>query len=395
MNKLKSILKKKSRKIIGLMSGTSCDGIDLALVDIISTGNHFEFIHGYHKPYNKIQKKTILDCVDPQHSNIENISQINFYLAQIWSAAIKEMLNKLNISKDEIDLIGSHGQTIYHQPLLNDFGGKKISSTLQLGDPAVLAQLTGITTVGDFRVADVAVGGQGAPLVPYFDWLFFKRLKKNVLALNIGGISNITFIPEDGDLTKVIAFDCGPGNMLIDQLMQRLYEKPFDKNGRIAKIGNFSERIFNHLLKIDDFIKKVPPRSTGREHYGKEFVLKILRKSLRSRIQEPEIIHTVSKYTAYVIYDSYNKFIFPKYKADLLVVGGGGSRNPFIMQSLQEYFQGVKVTNTSEFNLDEDYKEAICFAVLANELIEGRPTNLPQVTGAERQVLLGKICPIQ
>ena len=395
MNKLKSILKNKSRKIIGLMSGTSCDGIDLALVDIISTGNHFEFIHGYHKPYNKIQKKTILDCVDPQHSNIENISQINFYLAQIWSAAIKEMLNKLNISKDEIDLIGSHGQTIYHQPLLNDFGGKKISSTLQLGDPAVLAQLTGITTVGDFRVADVAVGGQGAPLVPYFDWLFFKRLKKNVLALNIGGISNITFIPEDGDLTKVIAFDCGPGNMLIDQLMQRLYEKPFDKNGRIAKIGNFSERIFNHLLKIDDFIKKVPPRSTGREHYGKEFVLKILRKSLRSRIQEPEIIHTVSKYTAYVIYDSYNKFIFPKYKADLLVVGGGGSRNPFIMQSLQEYFQGVKVTNTSEFNLDEDYKEAICFAVLANELIEGRPTNLPQVTGAERQVLLGKICPIQ
>ncbi|MCK5033695.1 MAG: anhydro-N-acetylmuramic acid kinase [Calditrichia bacterium] len=395
MNKLKSILKKKSRKIIGLMSGTSCDGIDLALVDINSTGNHFEFIHGYHKPYNKIQKKTILDCVDPQHSNIENISQINFYLAQIWSAAIKEMLNKLNISKDEIDLIGSHGQTIYHQPLLNDFGGKKISSTLQLGDPAVLAQLTGITTVGDFRVADVAVGGQGAPLVPYFDWLFFRRLKKNVLALNIGGISNITFIPEDGDLTKVIAFDCGPGNMLIDQLMQRLYEKPFDKNGRIAKIGNFSERIFKHLLKTDDFIKKEPPRSTGREYYGKEFVLKILRKSLRSRIQEPEIIHTVSKYTAYVIYDSYNKFIFPKYKADLLVVGGGGSRNPFIMQSLQEYFQGVKVTNTSEFNLDEDYKEAICFAVLANELIEGRPTNLPQVTGAERQVLLGKICPIQ
>lgn len=395
MNKLKSILKKKSRKIIGLMSGTSCDGIDLALIEIDSDGKHFNFLGGYHKSYTKTQRSTILNCLDPQQSKVKDISQINFYLAHIWSKAIKDMLNKLNISKDEIDLIGSHGQTIYHQPLLREFGGNKIRSTLQLGDPAVLAQLTGITTVGDFRVADVAVGGQGAPLVPYFDWLFFKRLKKNILALNIGGISNITFIPADGDLKKVTAFDCGPGNMLIDQLMQRLYEKPYDKNGRIAKLGNFSERIFNHLLKIDEFIKKKPPRSTGREYYGKEFVLKILRKSLRGRIQEPEIIHTVSKYTAFTIYDSYKNFIYPKNEAELLIVGGGGSKNPFIMESLAEYFKTVDVKTTSDFNLDEDYKEAICFAVLANELIEGRPTSLPQVTGAERQVLLGKICPTQ
>jgi len=394
MKKILSVFRKKKRKIIGLMSGTSCDGVDLALIEINKPGDHFELIKGFHKPYSKTQKNTILDCINPQKSNIEKISQINFYLAQIWSEAIIEMLSQNKISKDEIDIIGSHGQTIYHQPNLKQFGGRNIRSTLQLGDPAVLAQLTGITTIGDFRVADVAVGGQGAPLVPYFDWMFFKKFKKNVLALNIGGISNFTFIPADSDLSKVIAFDCGPGNMLIDQLMQRLYEKQMDKNGRIAKLGHFSERIFKHILKIDDFIKQPPPRSTGREYYGEEFVLKILKKSLRSRIQEPEIIHTVSKYTAYAIYDAYKKFIFPKHKADLLIVGGGGCRNPFIVQSLEEYFDGVSVKTTSDFNLDEDFKEAICFAVLANELIEGRPTNLPQVSGAEKQVLLGKICPV-
>lgn len=394
MNKLNSKLDKKGRKVIGLMSGTSCDGVDLALIEINSIGTHFEFLNGFHKPYNKIQKKTILDCLDYETSNLEKISQLNFYLAHIWSEMINEFLQKLNMSKEEIDLIGSHGQTVYHQPVIKKIGTNQIRSTLQLGDPAVLANLTGIMTVGDFRVADVAVGGQGAPLVPYFDWLFFKKLKKNVLALNIGGISNITFIPANGDINKVTAFDCGPGNLLIDQLMQRLYEEPFDKNGRIAQIGKFSERIFNHLLKIDEFIQQDPPRSTGREHYGKDFVLNILKKSLRSRIQEPEIIHTVTKYTVYAIYEAYKKFIQPTNKAEILIVGGGGSRNPFIMDSLQEYFGNIEVKTTGDYNLDEDCKEAICFAVLANELIAGRSTNLPKVTGAKKNVLLGKICPV-
>ena len=207
MSKLKYVLEKNKRKIIGLMSGTSCDGIDLALIEVDSNSQKFNFLKGYHKSYNKIEKKTILNSLDPQISNIENLSQINFYLAQIWADTINKMLKEFKISNDEIDLIGSHGQTIFHQPILHQFGGRQVRSTLQLGDPAVLAQLTGITTVGDFRVADVAVGGQGAPLVPYFDLLFFKRLKKDILVLNIGGISNITFIPKDGDINNVIALD--------------------------------------------------------------------------------------------------------------------------------------------------------------------------------------------
>lgn len=394
MNKLQSILSKKKRKIIGLMSGTSCDGVDMALIEIGNTGEKFKYIYGFHEAYTKKQKNIILKSIDPVQSKLEQISQLNFYLAQIWADTINKMLLYLKISSNEIDLIGSHGQTIYHQPELKPFADKKIRSTLQLGDPAVLANLTGIMTVGDFRVADVAVGGQGAPLVPYFDWLFFKSLKKNILSLNIGGISNITFIPQDGDLNKVTAFDCGPGNMLIDQLMQRLYEKPYDKNGKIARLGKFSERLFNHLLKIDEFTKKEPPRSTGREYYGKGFVLNILKKSLRNRINEPEIIHTASKYSAYAIYDAYQKYIAPDYDADILVVGGGGSKNPFIMECLTKYFNGIEVKKTGHFNLNEDFKEAICFAVLANELIENRPTNLPRVTGAKKPVLLGKICPV-
>lgn len=388
------LIKKYKRRILGLMSGTSCDGVDLALIEIDSSSSSFKLTQSFHKPYNKLQKNIILDCLNPEKVKLEDLCQLNFYLAQVWADTINEMLVKFKVEAASIDLIGSHGQTIYHQPQPKLFGEKKIASTLQLGDPAVLAQLTGITTIGDFRVADVAVGGQGAPLVPYFDWLYFKQLKKNVLVLNIGGISNFTFIPADGDLKKVIAFDCGSGNMLIDQLMQRLYEKPFDKNGEIARLGNFSERLFNYLLKIDEFIKHPPPKSTGREYYGTEFVLKILKNCLHSRIQEPEIIHTVSKYTAYTVYDAYKRFIHPKYKADLLIVGGGGSKNPFIMKSLTDYFKDFEVKLTGDFNLDEDYKEAICFAVLANELIEGRPANLPQVSGADKQVLLGKICPV-
>ena len=221
-----------------------------------------------------------------------------------------------------------------------------------------------------------------------------RGLTSKMDSIAINASKNLTFIPADGDLDKVLAFDCGPGNILIDQLMQRLYEEPMDKNGRIAKLGKFSERIFNYLLKLDEFIKQPIPRSTGREYYGDEFVLKLLKKSLRSRIQEPEIIHTIAKYTAYAVYDAYKNFIYPKHKADLLIVSGGGSKNPFIVESLAEYFEGIQVKPTGDYNLDEDFKEAICFAVLANELIEDRPTNLPKVSGAEKQVLLGKICPV-
>lgn len=328
--------------------------------------------------------------IEQERISLKEISQVNFYLAKLWAEAIGNMLKREKISKDEIDLVGSHGQTFYHHPEDDTFLNRKTSSTLQLGDPAVLAQLTGITTIGDFRVADVALQGQGAPLVPYVDWILFSKLKKNVIVLNIGGIANITYIPANGGKEKVIAFDTGPGNMLIDQLMQRLYELPYDKNGEKAFLGNFSDKLFDYLQKLDSFPEKKPPKSTGREHYGKDFIITLLKRALRRRIPEPDAIHTVSKYTAFTIWQASEHFI--NNKIDTLYVGGGGSHNKFLMKSLSDYFVNTEIRKSGEFGLDEDYKEAIYFAILANELIRGNPTNLPGITGATKPAFLGKIC---
>jgi anhydro-N-acetylmuramic acid kinase len=395
MNQILELHKKSSLKIIGLMSGTSCDGVDLALIEICGSGakTEFQLITTYHQSYSDQQKKGILSILERSDISLNEISQINFYLPNLWVNAIKKMLKNERISAEEIDLIASHGHTFYHHPENETYLGRKISSTLQLGDPAVLAQLTGIPTVGDFRVADVALGGEGAPLVPYIDWLLFSKLKKNILALNIGGIANITFIPTTGLKENVIAFDTGPGNMLIDQLMARLYERPFDKNGDIAFLGNFSQKLFDIMIKIDSFPDKKPPKSTGREHYGTDFIITLLKKSLRRRIPEPDIIHTVTKYTAYTIWEASRKFITNK--IDAVYVGGGGSHNNFLMNALSAYFLHSEVKRSGDIGIDEDFKEAICFAILGNELLRGNRTNLPAVTGASKStfLFLGKICP--
>jgi anhydro-N-acetylmuramic acid kinase len=392
MNKLIQFQNKSRLKIIGVMSGTSCDGVDLALIEIEGSGvqTKFMLISTYHQPYSEQQKSSILSMIEQAKISLKEISQVNFYLAKLWADAIGKMLKREKISKNDIDLIGSHGQTFYHHPEDEIFIDMKTKSTLQLGDPGVLAQLTGITTIGDFRVPDIALQGQGAPLVPFVDWILFSKLKKNILVLNIGGIANITFIPTDGRKEKVIAFDTGPGNMLIDQLMQRMYELPYDKDGEKAFLGKFSEKLFNYLQKNDSYPAKKPPKSTGREQYGKDFIITLIRWALRRRIPEPDVIHTVSKYTAFTIWQATDRFL--KKDIDILCIGGGGSHNKFLLRSLSDYFDNTEIKKSGEFGIDEDFKEAICFAVLANELIRGNPTNLPGITGAVKPAFLGKIC---
>ena len=374
------------------MSGTSCDGVDLALIEIRESGAQtvFKVVATYHQSYKEQEKRSLLSILERDHVTLNEVSQINYYLSNYWAKAIKRMLKREKLQSADIDLIGSHGHTFYHHPQREVFINKSTGSTLQLGDPAALAQLTGITTIGDFRVADVALKGQGAPLVPYADWILFSKLKINVIALNIGGIANITYIPADGKKEKVQAFDTGPGNMLIDQLMQRLYELPYDRNGEKAYLGSFSQKMFDILQKIDLYPAMKPPKSTGREHYGKEFIIALLKKVLRRRIPEPDVIHTVSKYTAYTIWEASKKYIDSK--IDTIFVGGGGSHNKFLMMSLSEYFEGTEIKKSGECGIDEDFKEAICFAILANELIRGNKANLPPVTGAEKPAFLGKIC---
>jgi anhydro-N-acetylmuramic acid kinase len=391
---INNLVNKKTKKILGLMSGTSCDGLDMALIDVVGFGlkTSYKLIGSGHYKYNDRVKKMLFGIMTPGNAGIKELSQVNFYLAKIWAKAINTFLKDQKLSPNKIDLIGSHGHTIYHHPQFEPVLDQKISSTWQMGDPSVIAQLTGITTVGDFRVADVALGGQGAPLVPYFDWLSFAHLKENIIALNIGGIANLTYVSKNGDPADIVAFDTGPGNMLIDQLMMRLYEKPMDKDGKIAFAGGFSERLFNYLLKIDDYLEMSPPKSTGREHYNEKFIIDLLRKAVRWRIREPDIIHTVSKYTAFAVWHAYDKFI--KSNIDKLFVAGGGSHNKFLMQMLAEYFDGVPVQNVRDAGIDEDYKEAICFAILANECLHGVATGMPNVTGSNRSAILGKICQV-
>lgn len=376
------------------MSGTSCDGVDLTLTEISGAGvnTRVRTLFCFHKPYTGQQKTRLMAFVESQASSLKEISQVNFYLAEIWAEAVAELSEKAGISSGHIDLIASHGHTFFHQPRPELFIDREIRSTFQMGDPAVLAQRTGILTVGDFRLADMAMGGQGAPLVPYVDWLLFSKVKKNLLVLNIGGIANFTFIPANGRKDDVQAFDTGPGNMLIDQLMQRLYEEPLDKSGAIAAGGNFSGKLFSYLEKIDHFPALAPPKSTGREQYGKAFIILLLRKALRWRIPEPDILHTVTRYTAHTIKQAAEKYI--GLPVEEMIVGGGGSHNRFLMQSLAREFRQTVIRKSGEAGIDEDFKEAICFAVLANELIRGNPASLPGVTGARRAALLGKICPV-
>jgi anhydro-N-acetylmuramic acid kinase len=253
----------------------------------------------------------------------------------------------------------------------------------------VIATLTGVTTVGDFRVADVAVGGQGAPLVPYFDWLVFRSRSKNRLVLNIGGIANITVLPRNCRPEQVTAFDTGPGNMVVDSLMHEFYGKPYDEEGRVAASGAVSLQLFGRLMQ-HPYLKSRPPKSTGREQFGAQFVNEIL-KHARGFDRE-DIIATASQFTAFAVYDAYVRFVARRMTVDEVVVSGGGARNRFFLDELQRYFAPSRVRSAEEFGVDPDAKEAVCFAVLANETMAGNPANLPRVTGARRRVVLGKIC---
>jgi anhydro-N-acetylmuramic acid kinase len=390
------LLKKDHLKIIGLMSGTSCDGLDIALIEIETNKpvSEFKFITGQTIEYSARQRDGILKFIQSDSITLEAISQINFYLAKIWSEMIDTFLYQIRYKKNEIDLIGSHGQTLWHQPDAKLFIDSPITSTLQAGDPAVLAQLSGIPVIGDFRVADVALNGQGAPLIPYFDWIYFSPFKKNLLIVNIGGISNFTFIPSSGKLNEVLAFDCGPGNMLIDQAAQILFNKKFDLNGSLAAQGNFSDDLFEAIKKMDSFINKEPPKSTGREHYNRKFLNSVLNTTVRSQVSEKDVINTLTEYTAFSMHYNYLNFVAPMHKIDEVVLGGGGSSNKYLVKKISEYFKLTPVKFVHEYGLNEDFKEAIGFAILAHETLFGKCTNVPQVTNAKRPAILGKFCPV-
>ncbi len=327
---------------------------------------------------------------DKKTAKIEEICRLNVILGAIFSDAVLKILRKNRLTASNIDIIGSHGQTIHHLPERDNFYGFRVKSTMQIGDPSIIANLTGITTVGDFRIADCAVDGDGAPLVPYLDHILFTHKTKNRALLNIGGISNITVLKKNAAKHDVFAFDTGPGNMLIDGFMYHMLRKKFDKNGVIASKGKVNIELFTYLAKIDKGYSSAPPKSTGREHYGMEFQKKVLNRF--KKINKNDFIRTITEFTAFTIWHNYINFIEPVCRIDELIISGGGSENPVLMKALKNYFSGISVTRLKQNGITAHNKEAVLFAVLANECISGNPANMNKVTGSTKDVILGKIC---
>jgi anhydro-N-acetylmuramic acid kinase len=393
MKRLVDISNKDKKNVIGIMSGTSLDGIDVALVEIEgnSTFTKLDLIGFLEYPFPKGVKNMLLKNSIKETSNVEDLSQLNFLIPNVYFEAINTLCENLNFPLTDVDLIGSHGQTVQHLPVKQDYLGYNISSTLQIGDPAVLAKLTNTITIGDFRTGDVALGGEGAPLIPYFDYLLFHSHQSNRALLNIGGISNFTILNKELGLQEVLAFDTGPGNMLIDTLTQKLFSKDFDKDGEIARSGKLNKGLFNSLIGKDNFIERTPPKSTGREYYGEQFLSELLEEF--KSVSKEDWLHTATMFTAYGIFRNYDKFVKEETVIDELIVSGGGAKNKFLYECLNKDFGiSVELKVIDDIGISSDAKEAICFAVLANETISGNPTNIPRTTGASRPTILGKIC---
>ncbi len=396
---LQKISSKKKKLAIGLMSGTSLDGVDAVLCEIKgnSIATKIKQIKFITFPFPNGLKEVLIENSTLGKGNVTDICKLNFLIAHVYAEAVKQLCKKAKVPLSKIDFIGSHGQTIHHLPSKENYFGYNISSTLQIGDPSVIAKLTGITTVGDFRVADVALGGQGAPLIPYFDYILFSspkdgsQKKKNRALLNLGGISNFTILKKNGKVNDVIAFDTGPANMMIDILSKKIFNTVYDKDGRFASKGSVNEELFNALIVKDNFIEMKPPKSTGREYYNEEFLEDLLTKF--DSIPKEDWMATITKFTAYAVWRNYELFVKDKTKIDELFISGGGAKNKFLIKQLKNYFgKKVIIQNIKKLGISSDSKEAICFAVLANETLCGNSSNIPRVTGASKKTILGKIC---
>ncbi len=392
MTPLAQLLHRRARRVAGIMSGTSTDGVDVAIAWLEGSGTtmqcHLEYFHTL--PYPEALKTALLRQTDPEHSSVADISQLNVRLAQYIARAIVETCRRAGISTDALHLIGSHGHTLYHHPESRMCAGEAVHSTFQIGSPAVIAAETGVPVVGDFRMGDIAVGGEGAPLVPYFDYIYFHHPQETRLLLNIGGIANLTVLPAGGDIHTIQAFDTGPGNMVIDLLSRELLHIPYDPEGTYAAQGKVDLRLLAELLQ-HPFFQLPPPRSTGREMFGSDYVQALLKRA-GNRLSAEDLLATATALTAHSIYRAYRAFIHPKHPADVLIVSGGGRHNTYLMHLLQELFAPIDVRPLEDYGLSADAKEALCFAVLAHEFLNGVPTNVPQVTGARRPALLGSLC---
>ena len=383
---------KDSKLIVGLMSGTSLDGVDAALVRIHGSGKEsgVQLRRFVSLPYPSEVRDVILRVASGEPVPAGVISRLGVLLGGLYSQAVKEVCRAGGVSLDQLDLIGSHGQTIHHQSDSSDFCGYQIASTLQIGEAAVLVEETGVTTISDFRPSDMAAGGTGAPLIPLVDFLLFRDDRLGRVLLNVGGIANLTVLPPAAEPDQIEAFDSGPGNMVIDALVRRLGrdEKGFDSGGRLASSGKPIAWLLETLL-ADPYFRRSPPKSAGREQFGEAFVERMLASAGPS--SAADLICTAAELTARTVSDAVTRCAETPVQLDQLVVSGGGVHNAYLMRRLKELLPHLKVIPVDVLGVPADAKEAVGFAVLANETFELAAGNVASATGARHPVVLGKV----
>ncbi|MCX8055405.1 MAG: anhydro-N-acetylmuramic acid kinase [Ignavibacteria bacterium] len=368
--------------ICGVMTGTSLDGIDIAICEFNQIQNKikFELIWNGHYYFSNQLRNLLLETVSNQHIDLKTLSQLNIAYTNEIAIAIVDAKKKSETN--DIEAVGLHGQTLWHNPEKEKFCGQDVASTFQLGSGTHLATIQNTKVVYDFRTADIALGGQGAPLVPFFDYNFLKSDYEDVIALNIGGISNITFLPKNCSANEVIAFDCGPGNCLIDICAQKLFGVDFDENGYLASQGEIVSEIFDELISIK-YIKQKPPKSTGKELFNVNLIEKYF-----GNYSKNDIIRTVTEFTVYGIAENIRLFANPLSK---IIVSGGGANNNFLISTLRKRLNCPAIIPIDDIGIPSSAKEAIAFAFLAYCKLLGIESNLPSVTGASRAIPLGAI----
>ncbi len=390
LQKLLSVTSKPERIGIGIMSGTSVDGVDIAIISVKGSGEKLSYQQLAFDTVDIPQdlRKKIFKQFNPAESSVDKLCSLNFELGKLFASAARSVVENASLRVEDIDFIGSHGQTIYHIPVNQQDMGL-VKSTMQIGEASVLAEMFQCPVVSDFRVRDMAAGGEGAPLVPYVDHLLFRSDTENIALQNIGGIGNVTYLPKGGSASDVIAFDTGPGNMIMDEAMNILTEGRFlfDNNGEMAAKGTINEDILKELMDHPYFTLPVP-KSTGRELFGAAYTRKLVDKMLVKGLSSEDILATVTMFTALTIVDQLGRFL--PGGVDTLVVSGGGAYNATLLRFLKE-LGGFVVKTQEDLGFSSESKEAVAFALLANETLFGVPNNVPTATGAAKQVVLGKL----
>jgi anhydro-N-acetylmuramic acid kinase len=372
---------------IGMMSGTSLDGIDVLISEIEGTFTQTKVNLIAYKtyPFEASLLQKIRKSFSIKESNSELLCSLNFELGEAFASAANQLCAEENIQMDDVSFIASHGQTIFHIGKPNE---RQVKSSLQLGEGAVIASRCKTTVISNFRAADIAAGGQGAPLVPYADFILFRSDEVSRAIHNIGGIANMTVLPKGCQTDDVFAFDSGPGNMMIDYAMQKLFDKPYDHNGETAKKGKVIQEFLDELM-TNPYLLELPPKSTGRETFGDQLTESMISK-YRKHSKE-DIIYTLTQFTAQTIIDSYKNFILPKVSIDEIIFCGGGSYNKYLLELIQKELTSINIKVLEDLGMNSSSKEALAFIILGNETMHMNPSNIKNATGAKENVILGQI----